>query len=116
MNRLIAITCAFLLLFSCNNQDVPEHLLSEDKMVSVLADIHLTEGIASAMPVSYDSSQVLYTLLEKDVFVKHQVSDSLFIESMRYYLQYPDIMDKIYARVVDTLVVWETTPMSEENN
>lgn len=95
---------------------MPKHLLSEDKMVSVLADIHLTEGIASAMPVSYDSSQVLYTLLEKDVFVKHQVSDSLFTESMRYYLQYPDIMDKIYARVVDTLVVWETTPMSEENN
>ena len=95
---------------------MPKDLLSEDKMVSVLADIHLTEGIASSMPVSYDSSQVLYTLLEKDVFVKHQVSDSLFTESMRYYLQYPDIMDKIYARVVDTLVVWETTPMSEENN
>jgi hypothetical protein len=116
VKRLFAITCSFLLLFSCNNQDTPKNLLSEDKMVSVLADIHLTEGIASAMPVSYDSSQVLYTLMEKDVFVKHQVSDSLFTESMRYYLQYPGIMDKIYARVIDTLVVWETTPMSEENN
>jgi len=72
-------------------------------MVEVLIDIQLTEGIAGAMPISYDSSQVLYRLLEREVFLKHQVQDSVFTQSMVYYLQYPDKLDAIYARVVDSL-------------
>lgn len=72
-------------------------------MVEVLIDIQLTEGIAGAMPISYDSSQVLYRLLEREVFLKHEVQDSVFTQSMVYYLQYPDKMDAIYARVVDSL-------------
>lgn len=84
-------------------------------MVNVLVDIHLTEGVSSALPIPYDSSQVLYRLLEQEVFVEHEISDSTFVQSMRYYLQYPKSMDEIYARVVDTLVVKESTPMTEEN-
>ena len=84
-------------------------MLSEDKMVEVLIDIHLTEGITSAMPVAYDSSKVLYNLLEKDVFLKHEVSDSVFTQSMLYYLQDPAEMEQIYSRVVDSLVVRESS-------
>tara|TARA_R110002012_G_scaffold140520_1_gene298163 strand:+ start:13468 stop:13725 length:258 start_codon:yes stop_codon:yes gene_type:complete len=78
-------------------------------MVEVLIDIHLTEGITSAMPVAYDSSKVLYNLLEKDVFLKHEVSDSVFTQSMLYYLQDPAEMEQIYSRVVDSLVVRESS-------
>ena len=84
-------------------------MLSEDKMVEVLIDIHLTEGITSAMPVAYDSSKVLYNLLEKDVFLKHDVSDSVFTQSLLYYLQDPAEMEQIYSRVVDSLVVRESS-------
>lgn len=93
----------------CDENPKPKDLLSEEDMVNVLIDIHLTEGIASAMPIPYDSSQVLYSLLEKEVFVKHQVEDSVFTRSMIYYLQDPAIMDRIYARVVDSLVVRESS-------
>ncbi len=93
----------------CDENPKPKDLLSEEKMVNVLIDIHLTEGIASSLPIPYDSSQVLYTLLEKEVFVKHQVEDSVFTRSMIYYLQDPAIMDRIYARVVDSLVVRESS-------
>lgn len=78
-------------------------------MVEVLIDIHLTEGIASAMPVTYDSSKVLYNLLEKDVFLKHEVIDSVFTQSMLYYLRDPAEMEQIYSRVVDSLVVRESS-------
>jgi hypothetical protein len=93
----------------CDENPKPKDLLSEEKMVNVLIDIHLTEGIASSLPIPYDSSQVLYSLLEKEVFVKHQVEDSVFTRSMIYYLQDPAIMDRIYARVVDSLVVRESS-------
>jgi hypothetical protein len=93
----------------CDENPKPKDLLSEEKMVNVLIDIHLTEGIASSLPIPYDSSQVLYSLLEKEVFVKHQVEDSVFTRSMIYYLQDPAIMDRIYVRVVDSLVVRESS-------
>jgi len=76
-------------------------------MVEVLIDIHLTEGVMSAMPVSYDSSKVLYNLLEMDVFLKHEVSDSVFTQSMLYYLRDPGEMERIYSRVIDSLTVRE---------
>lgn len=108
---------AILLLFltlSCESKKKPTYVLSKEKMISVLIDIHLTEGIASALPISYDSSQTVYTLMEQEVFAKHRVSDSIFKESMRYYLQFPDQMDELYARVIDSLVVKESAPDSQE--
>ncbi len=98
-----------LLLVGCVSEKQPEGVLPEDKMVEVLIDIQLTEGIAGAMPVSYDSSQVIYRLLEREVFLKHEVEDSVFIQSMTYYLQYPAKIDAIYARVVDSLSLKQST-------
>lgn len=83
-------------------------------MVNVLVDVQLTEGIVSALPVSYDSSQILYTLLEKDIFDKHGVTDSVFTQSMLYYLEDAGKMDRIYTRVIDSLVVRENNPGIEE--
>jgi len=98
----------------CEENSKPKNLLSEEEMVNVLIDIHLTEGIASSLPIAYDSSQILYFLLEKEVFVKHQVEDSVFTKSMIYYLQDPAIMDRIYTRVVDSLVVRESSSGIED--
>ncbi|NVJ87333.1 MAG: DUF4296 domain-containing protein [Algoriphagus sp.] len=109
-----AILTLFLLL-GCESKKKQSPLLSEDEMVSILIDIHLTEGIASALPISYDSSQTVYSLMELEVFKKHGVEDSIFHESLRYYLQFPDEMDKLYARVIDSLVVKESAPESQES-
>ena len=109
MKRFLILSFCLLSFASCASGDKPEGLLSEDKMVEVLIDIHLTEGLTSAMPVAYDSSKVLYNLLEKDVFIKHQVSDSVFTQSLLYYLQDPAEMEQIYSRVVDSLLVKESS-------
>lgn len=78
-------------------------------MVNILIDIHLTEGLASSLPIFYDSSQVIYSLMEREVFIEHDVPDSVFISSMIYYLQDPSTMDRIYGRVIDSLVVKESS-------
>lgn len=109
MKRLVLACLLLLSLAGCEENPKPKDLLSEEEMVNVLIDIHLSEGIASSLPIPYDSSQVLYSLLEKELFVKHQVADSVFTRSMIYYLQDPAIMDRIYARVVDSLVVRESS-------
>lgn len=114
MKRITLVCFLIIGLYACNSKGKPDNLLSQDKMVEVLVDIHLTEGITSALPIAYDSSQVLYKLLEYDVFLKHEVEDSVFSESLRYYMADPTIMDKIYLRVVDSLTVIDSSSKSEE--
>jgi hypothetical protein len=106
-NRFIPLLL-LLLSLACTSNSTPQGVLEEDLMVSILAEIQLAEGKVSSLPISYDSSQVLYNLLERDIFSKHGVTDSVFITSMEYYLEDAEKMDRMYARVIDSLVVLES--------
>lgn len=64
----------------------------------------------SSLPVAYDSSQVLYSLLEQNVFTKHEVQDSVFTKSMLFYLEDAGKMNRIYSRVIDSLSAHESIP------
>jgi len=109
------ISYLFLVLgLSCTSNSSPQGVLDESLMSSILVDIQLAEGKVSSLPISFDSSQVLYSLLEKDIFSKHGVTDSVFIESMEYYLESAEKMDRIYARVIDSLVVLENKTKPKE--
>ena len=108
MNKRLISLLLLVISFACSRNSSPSGVLDEDLMVSILVEIQLAEGKVSSLPVTYDSSQVLYTLLEKDIFLKHGVSDSVFIASMEYYLEDAEKMDRMYARVIDSLVVLES--------
>lgn len=93
--------------FACNRQEIPEGILSEDKIVEVLIDIHLAEGLVSSFPIHYDSSRVLYPYFENEVFLKHDIADSVFRKSLEYYMLDIKTMDRIYAQTIDSLHVVE---------
>ncbi|MCL6260361.1 DUF4296 domain-containing protein [Aquiflexum sp. TKW24L] len=97
----------FFVGFACSKQEVPEGILSEDKMVEVLIDIHLAEGLVSSFPIHYDSARVLYPYLESEVFLKHHIPDSVFRKSLEYYMLDIKTMDRLYARTIDSLHVVE---------
>lgn len=98
-----------LLLVACAGDRKPEGLLSEDEMVQILTDIHLAEGIVSSFPIHFDSSRILYPYLENEVFEKHAVSDSVFRTSLEFYMRDLRVMDRIYARTIDSLHVIESS-------
>lgn len=92
---------------ACKKQEIPSGILSESKVVEVLVDIHLAEGLVSSFPIHYDSSRILYPYFENEVFLKHDVSDSVFKKSLEYYMLDVKTMDRIYARIIDSLHVVE---------
>ena len=110
MKRILALLLCLIGLGSCSRNSPPPGILSEDEMVNVLIDIQLTEGIVSALPIAYDSSQVLYSLLEQDVFAKHAVQDSVVTKSMLFYLEDAGKMTRIYSRVIDSLTAHQSIP------
>ncbi|MDX5340764.1 MAG: DUF4296 domain-containing protein [Cyclobacteriaceae bacterium] len=115
MNRILTLLIILVCLLACQSSNrSKEGLLSEDQMVAILLDIQLTEGIVSAIPIPYDSSGKLYTLMEREIFVKHGVSDSVFTQSMKHYLEDALLMERIYARIIDSLTVMENNPGIEE--
>jgi hypothetical protein len=107
VKKLILYSISLLLLVSCAKNKTPEGILDEDKMVELLVDIHMAEGLVSTFPIHYDSSKVLYPLFEKEIFEKHQVPDSVFRKSLEYYMRDARIMDRLYARTIDSLHVIE---------
>ncbi len=115
MKRILALALVLIFHVGCSRDSPPSGILSEDEMVNVLIDIQLTEGIVSSLPVAYDSSRVLYSLMERDVFVKHAVEDSVFTQSMLYYLEDADKMNRIYTRIIDSLTVDQAIPPDSLN-
>jgi hypothetical protein len=107
VNKTAVIFSILIILFSCESEKLPEGILDEDKMVEVLIDIHLAEGLVSTFPIHYDSSRILYPLFEKEVFKDHQIPDSVFRTSLEFYMKDTKTMDRIYARTIDSLHVIE---------
>jgi hypothetical protein len=107
VKKTVIFISVLTILFSCGGRKLPDGILDEDKMVEVLIDIHLAEGLVSTFPIHYDSSRVLYPLFEKEVFKKHQIPDSVFRMSLEYYMQDTKKMDRMYARTIDSLHVVE---------
>jgi hypothetical protein len=79
-------------------------------MVKVLIDIHLTEGFVQSLPIPYDSSKKLYPSARKrDIRKAHEISDSLYLHSLQYYLRDAIKMEELYARTIDSLTLIDQT-------
>ncbi|MGY6559715.1 MAG: DUF4296 domain-containing protein [Nitritalea sp.] len=94
-------------LGACSEPDLPEGILDEEKMVELLIDLHLAEGMTSTFPIAFDSARVLYPYLENEVFRKHQIPDSVFHESLLYYMTDLRKINRMYERTIDSLNVKE---------
>jgi hypothetical protein len=100
----------FLLLSACvEPEKPPANLLTKEQMIAILTDIHIAESKVNMMNLrSYDSMQVLYRKLESDIYKKHRVDTAVYNVSYRYYLENMQLMDEIYAALVDSLSLRES--------
>ncbi|MCS6824471.1 MAG: DUF4296 domain-containing protein [Cytophagaceae bacterium] len=102
---MISLFIVFLFLLACNEHDEqpPPGILSKEKMITVLIDIYLTESAISLKNITRDSSVALYSLYEKEIFKKHNISDSVFYRSREFYYNHPKMYYSIYESLVDSL-------------
>ncbi|SHI92688.1 protein of unknown function [Hymenobacter daecheongensis DSM 21074] len=81
----------------------PQPLLPKEKMVRLLVELHLTESRVEGAALPPDSARALYLRLHNDILWRHDVSDSLFVHSYRYYAAHEKDLDEIYGTVIDSL-------------
>lgn len=96
------------LLFSCYHEnqvkvEVPEHLLSESDMVSIITDIQLTEGALTYRRTRRIEQQGFRKSAYKQIFSTYGISAKILNENFNYYNNDPEKMELIYEQVLAKL-------------
>ena len=111
--------CLSVLMVSCNSllKSKPSGLLNESKMTDILVDMHLTEASLRAANDSIsrlnDTADLRIRFAE--VFRKNNVTPDDFNQSLRYYLEQIDELDKIYSEVISRLSLLDATLQQRAN-
>ena len=104
MNRNLLLLFCFFVFFQCkSNKSIPENILNDDKMVSILTDIHLAEGYSRIAGVYGDSAKEVLPAYYELILKKHEVERKTFTESYYYYSTEPEKMNNIMNRVIVNL-------------
>lgn len=89
-----------LLLLSCNKK--PSGVLEPDKMVELMVDMHLAEGVIHINPKQFKNKQEKLEIYY-DVFQRHGITKAEMDSSLNYYLAYADEYREIYDEVIARL-------------
>ena len=99
----IIIFSLFLFSFGKKQERVPENILTEEKMVDVMVDMHLVETASNLKLLPLDSTDLPYREYFASVFVTHGVSKAEFDSSMFHYTTHTEQMNAIYDKVLERL-------------
>lgn len=139
--RTACLFLTLLLAFGCSEPEgpklppEPENLIAEEKMVQVLADVHLMEAALGMRSPLYSQArpkrpgmnpqtgQPMPTVPENigtkpmpyfDIFKKHGVTLKQYESSMQWYAAQPEILDKIYEKVIEELSAQQTQEQTKK--
>ncbi len=99
----------FILLLACSRktQPPPEGILSKDRMIEYLIDLQITEAKINSLNLPEDTVKKFYGDIQRELFKRHNISDSTYYKSLSYYIYTVKEMDDIYSAVVDSLSLRE---------
>ncbi|MCL3780015.1 DUF4296 domain-containing protein [Prolixibacteraceae bacterium JC049] len=92
------------LFIGCNKSEKNEQfIMKPKKMIDVLYDVHLAEGIATHRDFRGAADMKKYTTDEmfKSVLKKHDITIEMFQKSLYHYGRKTKEFDKMYQQVLD---------------
>lgn len=93
-----------LVLIGCSDKQArPKEVLSTEQMVEMYSEMYLAEEKVNRLSLPRDSAEKIFKIIEKKVFEKTKIDDSVFRLSINYYMNHPKEMEQIYTAVVDSL-------------
>lgn len=97
---LLAVVC--VLLLACR-EERQRHVLPHEKMVHVLGEIYIQEEKVKSLSLKPDSADRLLNRMKQRLLDSLHIPDTVLRQSLDYYWDNPEEMDKIYAALVDSL-------------
>ena len=100
MKNIIA-AFIIIILFSCSagSPTIPKDTLSINEMSSILSDLHLVQLSMNdrlrGEERNVTTNEYLAAILEK-----HHTTKKVFLNSLKFYSQYPDMLNEVYDSVI----------------
>ena len=105
MKRLILGFFILIFVTACTRDQVPQGIIENGKMISVLTDIHLVESFVSS--AAYDTTTQPVANYYKVIYNKHHIDSVQLQKSLRYYSKKPELLDTMYYQVLKRLDIME---------
>ena len=102
---LLILAC---LLFSCSNSDekTPENILSKIEFKTILKEIHLAEASFDInKKINLENAKIELTNTYFNIYKKNQTSQADFQTALNYYSENPKQLEKIYADILEQLII-----------
>ncbi len=104
--RLITIVLAILLFGGACGQQVPEGVVPQRQMGTLLLDMHLADGrLASMMP---DSARIYRDAYYGAIFNRYGIDSTTFVRSIEFYSTRPQLMKTMYVNIEKQLEAYNT--------
>ena len=102
MKRLILVFLILIFFIACGKRTPKQRIIEQDKMVSVLTDIHLVDGYLTSF-VQADTLKQKASNLYTAVYKHHKIDSLTYKRSLEYYSRDPKVLDTIYDQVGEKL-------------
>ena len=90
-----------LFIAACSSNKVPDGIIPQKKMTSLLAEVHIVDGslytISQAPDTLYKHGMARYL----ELFKKYGTYTVQFKKSMQYYTADPDKMEAMYTQILE---------------
>jgi len=112
MKKWFTIVIIFSLA-ACRNNELPENILKEENIASVLLDIYVAEGRLNNHSATNFLPREIYPLYHQRILEKHHLTDSAYKKNMEYYLTNPVALNRVYDIMIDSLKLWQEEVISD---
>lgn len=106
--KILLINITFL-LFACSGENdsinIPDNILSKEKMAKVMMDIHLLEASMNTNSYSPQKNAITggISIINEDVFKNNQITKVQYDESFQFYTNHPQLLSEVYQLVLNDL-------------
>lgn len=108
---------ACLFLFACSEkkkEEIPSSVLPTEKMAEVMMDVHLLEATMTLNTYNADRLANGNAAPPIDIFSKHKITKKQYQESFSYYSKHPDLLNEVYATVLEDLSKMQAEVMNKK--
>lgn len=87
-----------LFISACKQNETPEDIIGKEKMIRIMADLHVIDGYMSSLVYS-DTMRVSGKNYYATVYKNYNTSPVLYNKSLEYYSMDPVMLDSMYSSV-----------------
>jgi hypothetical protein len=115
MRIAVFVIVISFLFFSCQDKKKVDFLIPEEKMVQVLVELHIADGVLNSTELPYSDSILRAENYYANILAKYNIDRPIFDSALKQYTENPQIYLKIYDKVIDTLRIQESKFASKIN-